>query len=266
TFLDMETTGLYPHFGDRVCEVALLRCRGRHELARFQSLVNPRRPVSPGAYAVNRIDDEMVRDAPLFEEVVDQVLALLEGAVIVAHNAPFDLGFLTNELQIARWPPIENLVVDTLALARRYYSFPSNSLDNVAYYLGLMRHNAHRAMGDVETTKQVFESFLHDFRRQGVETLADLLRLQGGSVPFPIPAEVPLPPDIDEALHSGRRLRLRYVSAQGHETRRIVEPLQVTAYGDYQYLVAYCFLRQEQRTFRLDRIVEMHLEGPGLEG
>ena len=68
---------------------------------------------------------------------------------------------------------------------------------------------------------------------------------------------IPLPPQIEEALKSGGSLQLRYLSAVGEETRRVVSPLHVTASSGRLYLVAFCHLRNEQRTFRLDRIVEM---------
>lgn len=146
TILDVETTGLNPHFGDRVCEIALLRCQGDRELGRFHSLVNPGRGISPGAFAVNGIKDEDVIDAPPFADIAPAVLKVLGETVIVAHNAPFDLGFLAAELEICRLPFIDNMVIDTLTLARRWYSFPSNSLQNVAYYLGIDTLGQHRAL------------------------------------------------------------------------------------------------------------------------
>jgi DNA polymerase-3 subunit epsilon len=137
TVLDVETTGLSAHLGDRVCEIALLRCRGGGELARFQSLVDPGRPISPGARAVNGIADEELAGAPSFAEVSATVLDFLEGSALVAHNAPFDLSFLNRELEICGCTPISGVIIDTLALARRCYRFSSNSLGSVARYLGL---------------------------------------------------------------------------------------------------------------------------------
>jgi DNA polymerase III epsilon subunit family exonuclease len=118
TILDVETTGLNPHFGDRICEIALLRCQGGTEISRFHSLVNPRRPISPGAFAANRIKDEDLIDAPLFSEIAATVLQVIGDSVIAAHNAPFDLAFLASELTISRLPLVDNPVVDTLALSR----------------------------------------------------------------------------------------------------------------------------------------------------
>jgi DNA polymerase-3 subunit epsilon len=255
--LDVETTGLTPQFGDRVCEVALLRFRGDRELGRFHTLVNPQRSISPGAFAVNGIRDQDLLDAPIFAEIAPWLLDLLEESTLVAHNAPFDLSFLAAEFQICDLPLTVNPIIDTLALARRCYRFPSNSLQTVARFLGVHTMGQHRALADVITTKMVFDRFLSELRQKGVLTLADLLAAQGGQVGLPEAEEIPLPPQIEEALQSGGSLQLRYVSAAGEETQRVVSPFQVTADSGHLYLVAFCHLRDERRTFRLDRILDM---------
>jgi DNA polymerase-3 subunit epsilon len=256
--VDVETTGLSPAYGHRVCEVACLRVRDGAEEARFEALVDPGRPISAGAYRVNRIEAEMLAGAPPFEAVAGELLALLDDAVLVGHNAPFDLGFLAMELEVARVPPPEGPVVDTLTLARRIYHLPSNSLPAVARNLGVETGPAHRAMGDVQTTWSVLAQMLWDLeRRWGVDTLGQLLDFQGGPVPYPQPRAVPLPPAIAEALEARGEVRLRYVDARGNETDRVVRPLHVRERRGQLYLVAHCHRAAALRTFRLDRVVDM---------
>jgi DNA polymerase III epsilon subunit family exonuclease len=127
-FLDVETTGLSAWFGDRICEIAVVRSRGDKILDKFNTLVNPQRSISPGASRVNGLTDKDVAEAPLFAEIANQVKPLLDEAIIVCHNAPFDLGFVSNEFnRLAQpLPPLE--VIDTLLLAREYFNFDSNSL------------------------------------------------------------------------------------------------------------------------------------------
>jgi DNA polymerase III epsilon subunit family exonuclease len=98
---DVETTGLSPAYGHRVCEIACLRLEAGREVGRIEALVDPGRPISLGAYRVNRIEAEMLAGEPAFEHVAGDVLDLMQDAVLVAHNAPFDLGFLATELDIA---------------------------------------------------------------------------------------------------------------------------------------------------------------------
>jgi len=255
---DVETTGLSPAYGHRVCEVGCLRVRGGEELGRFESLVDPRRPVSAGAFRVNRITSEMLDGAPPFDAIAASLLQVMEGAVLVAHNAPFDLGFLAAELEIARRPFPPTLAVDTLALVRRAYRFARNSLPAVANALGVDVGRAHRAMGDVQTTRRVLECLLWDLeRRRGITTLGQLLEFQGGPVPYPHSPVLSLPPSIAEAIANGGRVRMRYVDARGRETERVVSPLRVHTQQGNLYLVAHCYRRDAQRTFRLDRVVDM---------
>jgi DNA polymerase III epsilon subunit family exonuclease len=258
---DVETTGLSPTYGHRVCEVACLRARDGVTLDRFESLIDPRRPISPGAFRVNRITPEMLHGAPTFAGVAAPLLRVMDGTVWVAHNAPFDLGFLAAELEIARLPLPENPVIDTLTLARRIFGFARNSLSAVAAALGLENSPTHRAMGDVQTTLGVLEQLLWDLeRRWGITTLNQLIAFQGGSIPYPNVHALPLPPTIAEALGSNGRVRMRYVDARGWETDRVVRPLRVSEERGNLYLVAHCYRRDALRTFRLDRVVEMVLE------
>jgi DNA polymerase III epsilon subunit family exonuclease len=259
--VDVETTGLSPTYGHRVCEVGCLRVRGGVELGWFESLVDPGRSISPGAFHVNRITAEMLEGAPTFDAVAGPLLEVMEGAVLVAHNAPFDLVFLAAELEIARLPRPENPAIDTLSLARLAYRWPRNSLMAVAAALGVESGAAHRAMGDVRTTFRVLERMLEELeQRWGVTRLGELIDFQGGPISFPDSSVLPLPPTIAEAMESGGRVRMRYVDARGQETERAVRPLRVSARHGNLYLVAHCYQRDALRTFRLDRVVEMVLE------
>jgi DNA polymerase III epsilon subunit-like protein len=203
----------------------------------------------------------MLEGAPAFSAVASPFLTLLEDAVLVAHNAPFDLGFLAAELEIANLPPPEGPVADTLALSRRTFRFASNSLPAVARSLDVETGTAHRAMGDVWTTWQVLERILWELdRRWGVRTLGQLFDFQGGPIPYPHPRAVPLPPAIAEALQVQGRVLMRYVDARGQETQRAVRPLRVHERRGNLYLLAHCYHADALRTFRLDRVVEMTVE------
>lgn len=258
TVLDVETTGLNPAHGHRICELACLRLGPDGELGQFESLVDPGRSISPGAYRVNQITATMLEGQPEFCEIADKVLDLLDGAVLVAHNAPFDLGFLSAELDIARMPHPEGPVVDTLVLARRAYYFSRNSLGAVAAALQVDPGPAHRAMGDVHTTHLILEHMLKDLElRWGITTLGGLLEFQGGFIPYPLARQIPLPPQIAEALETQGLVQMRYVDARGQETVRSVRPLRVTEQRGQLYLIAHCYHRDALRTFRLDRVAEM---------
>lgn len=155
-FIDVETTGLNPSRGDRICEIAIIKQEGKKEVAVFESLVDPECPISAGAYAVNGITGEMLKDAPRFKDIALQIQELLSDSTIVAHNVHFDLGFINREFFILTLPPLQNPVIDTLSLVRKLYSFPQNNLATAANYLGIKTKNTHRAMADVQILRQLF--------------------------------------------------------------------------------------------------------------
>jgi DNA polymerase III epsilon subunit len=254
--VDVETTGLSPAFGDRVCEIAIVHSQGDQETSTFATLINPQRPISPGAAAVNGITDAMVAKAPLFRQAAPEIARRIAGRVFVAHNAPFDLGFLATEFQRLQRPLSITQVIDTLALARRYYAFSSNSLGAIAERLKIPYPHRHRALQDAEITRQVLNFFMQDLSRRRIARAEDLV----APVLFPSSDHtIPLPPILSEALANGCSLEIRYVSAALEVSVRRVDPIAIVPNRDYLYLRAYCHLRQDERTFRLDRITEMRM-------
>lgn len=254
--VDLETTGLSPRYGDRIIEVGLVRAEEGAETT-FESLINPRHPISPGATAVHGITQEMVESAPTFDELAERIWHFLDDAILVAHNAPFDLSFLNAQRGMLGLPPLQNPVIDTLALARRHFQFPRNALGAIAEALGIPAPVRHRALADALTTLKVLAHFVEELRARGrgiPDALLSAPSAWGRGEPDGVGE---LPPLIAEALVAKRRLQVRYVSAQEVETIREVEPLEIIPQGDYLYLRAFCHLRQDERTFRLDRIVGM---------
>lgn len=258
-FFDVETTGLYPP-DDRICEVALLTVKEGRETNSFETLIDPEREVSPGAFAVNGITKKMLTGKPLFSQVARRVLDMLSEGVIVCHNAPFDLGFLSSELERLGLPPPSGPVIDTLALARRCFRFPSNSLGNIARSMGLPLDNEHRAMSDVHTTRYVLEKLLGNLHWRGVKTLDEILTIQAAprrKRRRRFLRTYTLPPQLEEAVRAQRPLRLVYASPNGKRTQRVVVPKEIQEKGPHLYLVALCKLRGEERSFRLDRIISI---------
>jgi DNA polymerase III epsilon subunit-like protein len=151
-------------------------------------------------------------------------------------------------------------VLDTLKIARRYYDFPSNNLGDIARYIGISTLSEHRAFADVRITKDVFEFFISDLTRRGIriKSLKDILKLQGEPLKFDRPSEVVLPQAIEGALRTKGKLQITYLSAYSDfTTTRIIEPIEVNLRKSNTYLLAYCHLRKERCSFRLDRILEV---------
>jgi DNA polymerase-3 subunit epsilon len=253
--VDVETTGLSAFYGDRVCEVGIVTARGDAILDTYQTLVNPQRPISPGAARVNGLSDAEVCQAPTFAEIAAQVLARIDGTTLVCHNAPFDLGFLSAEFAYLGQPWQPDSVIDTLDLARRHFHFPSNSLPAIASYLRLETPQAHRALADALTTFQVFRRFQRQLASQITSQGWDLVANYNPRTSQR--DDIVLPPEIEEALSANKAIGITYLDAKGDETSRIVTPLRVQSMNDFVYMVAFCHLRQAERNFRLDRILSL---------
>ncbi len=261
--LDTETTGLQPELGHRVIEVGAVRLVGWQEAGSFSALVNPGRPIDPGAARVHGLSDDDVAAAPPFSAVVQQLSPLLDGAVIVAHNASFDAGFMAMEYAIASRAgscpeTLPNPWLCTLQLARRQFHFGRNDLGTVAQLLGVRRGQTHRALTDAYTTARVLQGMARELAKRKLVTVGDLLSAQGGAVHMqPLQPARALPAPLDEAISGGKSVRIVYRTGRGAESQRLISPLYATtAYGT-SYLVAYCHLRCAQRTFRLDRITRI---------
>jgi DNA polymerase-3 subunit epsilon len=256
-FLDVETTGLAPQQGHRVCELAMLQVTGEQVDQEFESLIDPQRPLDPRAAAVHGISLEMLRGAPTFAAVADQVATMIEGSVLVAHNAPFDMAFLEHEFRLAHLPPPTTTVIDTLRLARRLLRRSSYSLGALSRDLHL-ELPAHRAMADVVALRGLFRYLLQRLAAMDIVTLDELLRFQRGLLPGQ--DEPAAPPLIARALHEGRPLRIIYRSrSSGGPIARVVQPRELMYEQRGMYLLAYCYLRNDQRTFAVRHIESMEL-------
>jgi DNA polymerase III epsilon subunit-like protein len=205
----------------------------------------------------------MVRDAPTFSQVAEQVWALLDGAVLVGHNVAFDLGFLASELRQAGRALPQVVALDTCKLARRNLSAPGYSLGRLARFVGLpLPEREHRAMADVHTTRALFSLLVDGLWRRGVRTLGGLLQAQGGALGYEPVVPLDVPPAIQDALERHALLQLTYIDEGGNRTERITRPAKLLLWEGRVTLVAHCFLRQAVRHFRLDRIAHMELVEP----
>jgi DNA polymerase III epsilon subunit family exonuclease len=147
--IDVETTGLFAKY-DRVVEVCALRYEKCVLQERFATLVNPGRKVKPDAAAVNNISDEMVKGAPFFKDIADQLLSVIGESAVVCHNAPFDISFLEAEFDRAGRFFI-CMYADSLDAAKRLFpSLASHRLQSVLNHIGHARPADHRAEADCE--------------------------------------------------------------------------------------------------------------------
>jgi DNA polymerase-3 subunit epsilon len=161
-FLDTETTGLSAENGDRVIEIGCVELLHRKLTGNNLHLyLNPERDSHEDALRVHGITNEFLKDKPKFGEVVDQFLEYIEGAEIIIHNAPFDVGFLNKELELQGRKPFTTYVsgiVDTLVMAKEMFPGKRNSLDSLCDRLEVDNsgRTLHGALLDAELLADVY--------------------------------------------------------------------------------------------------------------
>ncbi len=161
-FLDTETTGLFAEQGDRVIEIGCVELVNRKLTGnKLHLYVNPERESHEEAFKVHGISNEFLRDKPKFAQVADEVLAFIQGAELIIHNAPFDIGFLNRELSLLAKPPLHTCVsgvIDTLLMAKEMFPGKRNSLDALCARLEVDNsgRQLHGALLDAELLAEVY--------------------------------------------------------------------------------------------------------------
>lgn len=259
TIFDVETTGLYPYSGDKICEIGAIQAtwdgNGKRE---FHSLIDPERPISYAAFAVNKISEDMVKGKPKIHEILPHFLEFIKGSVLVAYNAGFDLGFLECALGEDRSILDDYHVVDALILARRLFpDIGRYNLPNVALSLNIDSSLRHRALADAFMTWKVFQKELNILIGRGAKRVEDISQLQkkrDTSIKTVKDYKLKL---IEEAIRDQKKLHITYHSIWGDNvTKRTITPKKIEKGYDKLYIVAHCHLKNEERNFRLDGIIE----------
>ena len=255
--LDLETTGLSAASGDRVCELAVYRWRpdGVGKRRSLRSLIDPGVPMPPEAEAIHHIGDADLAGAPRFEDKLEALGQALDGAVLIAHNARFDTGFLAAECHRLGLPlPRLGPVVCTLDLARNYFGFTKCSLEAVAWRTNTPQPKAHRALDDARVTFQVYTALLRGVaegfgRMPSVRELIEITELLGkdGDTRRAILSAMA------EAGRTGGTLTVDYTARHGQGPLTCRRTLTARSW-DPPHLEAWCHLRGEVRVFNSRRV------------
>ena len=176
--VDLETTGLRPGESG-ICEIGAVRLRGFEVEAEFETLVDPGLPIGAGASAVTGLRNEQLRGAPGPAAAVRSFLAFADDAVLVAHNARFDLAFLDRETERLTGSRIGAPVVDTVRLARRLLAgrVASFGLGQLAWFFDTAERPCHRALPDARATAELLLALIGLAQERGARTVADLTAL-----------------------------------------------------------------------------------------
>jgi DNA polymerase-3 subunit epsilon len=205
--LDTETTGLEVSQGHRIIEIGCVeldnrRLTGNH----YHQYVKPNRDIDQGAIEVHGITSEFLADKPVFEHVARDFLEFIQGAELIIHNAPFDLGFLNSELQRLDLKVVSLeescRVIDTLVMARSKHPGQRNSLDALCqrYDVDNSQRDLHGALLDAEILADVYLAMTGGQTTfqlsasdgaDGETRVEEIIRLPAGRKPLPVIAASP---------------------------------------------------------------------------
>ena len=179
---DTETTGLSRH-SDRVVELAAIKFRNGVVIDEKRWLIDPQMPIPAAATRVHGITDQMVKDAPHFPRVMRQFVVFMDDAVLLAHNAPFDVGIIHSELSRNAMDAPTNAVLDTLPLTRAWFpEIKRHNLESLATHLQLQPERYHRGLDDTLTLVEVFRRGLQ--KMGPAATIEDIERMARGPLFF----------------------------------------------------------------------------------
>ncbi len=170
---DIETTGFSPE-KNQIIEIGAVKVEHGAITEKFSTFVNPREPIPFEIEQLTGISDQMVLDSPGIETILPQFLEFCQGCVLVAHNASFDVSFISHQAQV-QGIPFQPTVLDTVALARQLLpNLNRFKLDTVAKALGVSLENHHRAVDDAGATAEIFVKFIEMLKARGVEDVDQL--------------------------------------------------------------------------------------------
>ncbi len=235
-FLDTETTGLSPEQGDRLLEIGCVEMLDRRPTgAHLHHYVNPQRSSHPDALRVHGITEAFLADKPLFADIADELLAYLQGAEIVIHNAAFDVGFIDAELaRLGRGRLADHVlrITDSLTLAREMFPGKSNSLDALCKRLEVdnSQRELHGALLDAGLLAEVY---LRMTRGQKSLVIDSEETAQGAQADHSLDLrslDLPVPRASAEELQAHQALLTEIDKASGGKTLwRVLEPTAAMA-------------------------------------
>ena len=171
---DIETTGLNSHT-NKIIEIGAVKIKAGRIIDRYSQLINPGISIPYHITEITSITNEQVANQPKINEVIGKFVEFIGDAVLVAHNAPFDMGFIKRDIKEYLNIDLENSVIDTLQMARDLFpDFKKYGLGDLNKSLGLALEKHHRAVDDSQATANMFIIFLEKYKEKGIEYLKDI--------------------------------------------------------------------------------------------
>ena len=253
---DTETTGAYP-LGFEVVEFGAVKWRDGKIIDELEVLVKPSVPMSAFVIGIHGITNEMVENKPPLKDEIQRIRNFFDGAIPVAHHAPFDMGFMAMHFEEASLPfPTEPVLCSSLLARNLIHESPNHKLQTLIKVLNLQQGTAHRALDDA---KACLEVALECWRRLGVEkTLLQVEVAQGKQLRWTnyslLKNENPLIRSLAEAIRSKKDFEIVYEGGSQKDKPRRITPIGIVRNPDGDFVMSICHNDRAQKRFYLSKI------------
>ncbi len=253
---DTETTGKYP-LSAEVCELAAVKWRDGKVVDTFQTLLKPSRPMDAEVIAIHGITNEMVKNAPSMSEKIGEFRDFIQGAVLMAHHAPFDLGFMAVEMERFGIELPEEPVLCTSLLSRALFPESVNHrLQTLIEFFGLEKGTAHRALDDARACLEVGIKCLE---KTGDEQFKAVFEAQGGAILWSRFSMKALESraewaELIRAIRERKAVSIVYDAGSSPGKARRVQPLGLVRSLDGDFVVAFDEKDQRAKRYFLEKV------------
>lgn len=253
---DTETSGAYA-IESEVIELGAVKWKKGQIVDRFQTLLKPRKLLTEDNIRIHGITNEMVAIAPLMTDKIQEFSSFVEGSVLIAHHAPFDLGFLAIAFENHRVPFPKTLNICTSLLSRALLTTTNHKLQTLIAELKLTGGEAHRAFDDAYACLQVFFKCMEKIAPE--ESLRRILEIQAKDLNWNNYA-VKTSHDVKlETLYMAcdleKEISISYLSGQTKGKPRKITPYGIVRNPDGDYINAFCHIDQQRKRFYIDKII-----------
>ncbi len=254
---DAETDGAYP-LGFDFCEIGAVKWKNGKIIDEYQTLIKPQKIMGDFVIGIHGITNEMVREAPRVDEVLPEFLKFIEGAVVIAHYATFDVGFLMADVEKLNLKMPENPILCSSLLSRSLIpESPDHKLQTLMKFLNLDSGQAHRALDDAKSCLQLG---IKCFERAGNVSIKELQELQGVCLDWKNFSIQSLKSKIEgffillASIDEGVSCRIRYQGGSTPGKERAVRPIGIVRGPDKDFVLAHCSRSKKDKRFYLDKI------------
>jgi len=254
---DTETSGAYP-VESEIIELGAIKWFQGEVVGKFQTLLRPAKPLTEDNIRIHGITNEMVADAPLMNQQILSFCDFIQDSILIAHHAPFDLGFLTPEIEKAGLPFPNNYHLCTSLISRTLLHTTNHKLQTLVKELKLVGGEAHRAYDDAYACFQVFQKSCE--KLEGQATLEKLEQIQGKKLNWDsyrlFTASDLKVRQLTECAQKNKTIDIIYAGGSTKSKPRPITICGIVRNPDGDYLHAVCGIDGQRKRFYLDKILE----------